>query len=313
MTCTSLRLMLCAAALGLQQIASAAGTVYNVPPNNLAPLFDGVYYEVPAGVRVNVLGSAPVTYANFNVEGGELYYDTPGDTFSGPQGFAVSNGGYVEFTDGFSANLQVTAGGAGKVLGGVVPNVIVNEGQLDILGVQQMWLTHVQGSVNLSGGQVQILDLGDYGFGVPVTHPAILNQSGGDLGAQFFRVFDGGVANISGGSFGPASSPGSITVVGAGGVINLIVASMQIDGVPLSGLTPNVATELLDRDVNLTGLLSNGDPFAFRVTSDFDVGMLIVEPGGKLVVTPAVPEPTALMLVMAGAAIAPLRRNRTAP
>lgn len=313
MTRTSLRVLLCAAAaLSLQQVASAAGTVYNVPPNSLAPLFDGNAYRIPTGVRVNVLAAAPVEYSNFYVEGGELYYNTPGVSFPGPHGIGVSAGGYVEFADGFSENLQVTTGGVGKVLGGVVPNALVNAGQLDILGVQQMWLIHLQGNVNLSGGHVQILDLGDFGYGVPITQPAILNQTGGAIGEQFFRVFDGGVANISGGSFGPASSTGSIAVVGSGGVVNLIVASMEVDGMPLSGLSPDVAIELTDREVNLTGMLANGDPFDLRVTTNFNVGTLIVESGGKLMVTLAVPEPTTLLLAVACATAVSLRGRQPA-
>jgi hypothetical protein len=310
MTRTSLLTLLCvAAALGFQRFASAAGTVYNVPPNSLAPLYDGNAYRLPEGVRVNVLAAEPVAYSNFYVEGGELYYDTPGGSFLGPHGIGVSGGGSIEFHDGFSENLQITAGGVGKVLGGFIPNALVNEGHLDILGVEYMWLTHLQGSVNLSAGQVPILDLGEFGFGVPITQPAILNQTGGVLGEDFFRVFDGGVANISGGSFGPASSSGSIAVVGSGGVVNLIVASMEVDGMPLSGLSPDVATELTDRDVDVSGLLASGDPFAFRITTDFNVGTLIVEPGGQLMITLAIPEPTTLVIAVTCATVASLRRR----
>jgi hypothetical protein len=306
-------LILCAAALlGHQQMVSAAGTVYNVPPNSLAPLFDGFGYQIPAGVRVNVYAAAPAAYANFFVDGGELYYNTPGVLPPGPSGIDVSGGGYVEFAAGFSDFLQVSAGGVGKVLDGLIPNAVVNNGRLDILGVQQMWLTHLQGNVNLSGGQVQTLDLGDLGFGPPTTQPAILNQTGGALGGDFFRVYNGGVANISGGSFGPASSLGSTAYVGSGGIVNLIVASMEIDGTPFSGLSPEIAVELTDRNVNVTGVLASGDPFAFRVGTDFDFGTLVMEPGGKLTVTLAIPEPaTALLMgiLTAGAVLGRRRRG----
>lgn len=246
---------------------------------------------------MNVYAAAPAAYANFFVDGGELYYNTPGVLPPGPSGIEVSGGGYVEFAAGFSDFLQVSAGGVGKVLDGLIPNVVVNDGHLDILGVQQMWLTHLQGTANLSGGNVQVLDLGDPGFGIPIAQSAILNQTGGALGGEFFRVYSGGVANISGGSFGPASSSGSIAAVAAGGVVNLIVASMEIDGTPLSGLSPDAAVELLARNVNVTGVLASGDPFAFRVGTDFDIGTLIMQPGGKLLVTLAIPEPTAVSLV----------------
>jgi hypothetical protein len=312
MICTSLRLLLWAiGSLYLQQAATAAGTVYNVPPNSLAPLFDGIYYQVPAGVRVNVTAAAPVASANFNVAGGELYYNAPEVSTPGPFGIGVSNGGYVEFAAGLTDNLYVTAGGSGKVLDGIIPYTLVNDGQLDILGVQHMWLLLLQGNSNLSGGRVQVLDLGDVGAEPPTSGPAILNQTGGVLGEEFFRIYKGGVANISGGSFGPTSSVGSIAAVAAGGVVNLIVASMEIDGTPLSGLSPDATVELLDRNVNVTGVLASGDPFAFRVGTDFDFGTLVMEPGGKLLITLAIPEPTAVSLMgilMIGAVLGRRRR-----
>jgi hypothetical protein len=176
----------------------------------------------------------------------------------------------------------------------------VNEGQLDIEGVAGLFLINLQGEANLFGGQVNTFDLGYDGLNGPPPQsaaPAILNQMGGELGEHFFRVHDGGIANISGGQFGPLLWEYSTSVVRDGGVVNLFVKSFEVDGMPLSGLLNGTAVELFDRDVQVSGLLANGDPFDFQLTSAVDNGVLAVEPGGKLLVTLAIPEPTAVSLV----------------
>ena len=108
-------------------------------------------------------------------------------------------------------------------------------------------------TVNISGGEVGAVFDAEAG--------SQINISGGVVGSAF-NAESGSEVNISGGTFG------SNFDAFADSVINLFGSNFVLDGVPLDGgLTTNSAFTVLDRDVILSGLLADGSPFSFDLTS----------------------------------------------
>ena len=102
--------------------------------------------------------------------------------------------------------------------------------------------------VNISGGTVD--DFFDACSG------SVVNISGGTIGSGFDVQFDS-VVNISGGVFGDDFD------VFPGGAVNIRGREFSIDGMLLSTLQLGQAFTITDREVTLSGVLTDGESFSF--------------------------------------------------
>ena len=104
-------------------------------------------------------------------------------------------------------------------------------------------------TLNISGGTL--------GNGIDVARGGVVNVTGGSVGAHF-NVLENSTANISGGTFG------SFFEAFSGSTINLFGPQFVLDGTDITDtLVPGVPWTVDARDVNLTGILSDGSPFSF--------------------------------------------------
>ena len=80
---------------------------------------------------------------------------------------------------------------------------------------------------------------------------------GGRFGLGGFFIFDGAVVNVAGSDVDRQSVQAF-----PGGTYNLFGSDFAIDGQPITGLTPGQAFEIIDRNVTLTGILTDGEPIS---------------------------------------------------
>jgi hypothetical protein len=134
--------------------------------------------------------------------------------------------------------------------------------------------------VSLSGGSIGTLPV------VPISayaHPSyiggLLNMSDGTIGNRLFAL-DGSVVSIAGGEVerGISASVGSTVNVSGGkftggfwananSTVNLFGSEFLINGEPILGLTSWESSTIQQRDVILSGALSDGSPFSFDLNS----------------------------------------------
>ena len=113
---------------------------------------------------------------------------------------------------------------------------------------------------------------------IPILRSEV-NISGGtiDLG---FNANSGTVVNISGGTIGDSFHAFDNSEV------NLIGSDFALDGAPLDdSLTTNDAFTIVDRDVTLTGIFTDGSPFSFDLNSADTNGEEFFSPTATLTVT----------------------------
>ena len=107
-------------------------------------------------------------------------------------------------------------------------------------------------TLDLSGGEIE-------SFG-------IFNGSTADVFSgtitRFPDILNGGVARIYGGDV-------SFLRVFGGGEAHLFGSQFAINGQLITGLTPNEAREITNRNVTLSGILSDGSPFSFDLNTNF--------------------------------------------
>ncbi|MEO0514749.1 MAG: PEP-CTERM sorting domain-containing protein [Planctomycetota bacterium] len=202
-----------------------------------------------------------------------------------------------------------------------------------------------RGTVNISGGTTRGFIFGEQ---IKVFRGGILNQTAGQVrdaaayeggvvnvtggvsqGVSSLFAREGGEVNISGGSltFNPgqnvllAGEGGVVNIRGgqlgdgvhaeAGGTLNLFGLSFAINGVLIEELVLDTAFVVSDRDVELSGVLENGDSFSFSLNSNrIELGTDYFDEGSTLSVT-LVPEPAALPILALATWFAAFRRKRT--
>ena len=184
-------------------------------------------------------------------------------------------------------------------------------------------ITLARSTMNLAGGRFDGLSF-TFGPGVKVLDDSVLNVTGGDRlpglfaynggvinyfgsdddGPLAIRAEDGGTVNIFGGEIGERSpSLGGGPAAFDNGIFNIYGSSFHLDGVPISELNSNGMFEISDRDVLLTGFLSDGTLLELDVSS-------VSFPAGSEVNVILVPEPlSACLLILYGCAYAAPRRN----
>jgi len=207
------------------------------------------------------------------------------------QTLTLEAGGSLDFVDNYAV-VEATLNVEGGVLGDSVE-------------------TH-NSLVNVSGGVVG--DLFDAGPGTEV------NLSGGTVGSGF-DAFEGSEVNITGGTFGVDfdAGPGS-TVNISGGImgfnfdafpnsqVNIFGRGILIEGEPLEGLVLGQPFTITDRNVTLSGLLADGEPFTLELNSsnetfdvdDFGLGIIFdgddyFDPDATLTVTLVSPDPNVVL------------------
>lgn len=122
-------------------------------------------------------------------------------------------------------------------------------------------------SLNISGGTTESAIAEGNG---------VVNISNGQVG----RVFTSGTVNISGGTL-----QGTFQAV-SGSVVNVSGSEFSIDGTPLNNLQPGQPFTISDRDVVLSGILADGEPFSLDLVSEFPInGGSVFLPNATLNVT----------------------------
>ena len=203
----------------------------------------------------------------------------------------VAQSSEVNISDGFVGFLfQATQGSVVNLSGGSISELFVaNSGsEVNISGGNVSCAFEVSNSVvNISGGTV--------GFGFLAESDSVVNISGGSIetftaSSRFFP--SNVVVNISGGTFGGPTFGGGFNdafVANSGSEVNVSGSEFFIDGVELDTLQLDQAFTITDRDVTLSGLLADGEPFSFDLNSVLSSGSDFFDPTVAVTVTLVAP------------------------
>ena len=212
---------------------------------------------VPQAVQAQVFDSGPSPSSSF-----AIVINLPGDemVITGDEDESV--GGSGETTQ-----LNVSAGMVGRsFFAGFNSEVNISGGSVEDL------FTAFSGSeVNISGGT-----LGNF---FDAFSGSQVNISGGTVG-DFFDAFSGSQVNISGGTVGDffdANSGSEVNISGgtvgdffdanSGSEVNILGSAFSINGEPLNMLQAGQPFTITGRDVTLSGVLADGEPFSFDLNS----------------------------------------------
>lgn len=135
--------------------------------------------------------------------------------------------------------------------------------QIDFGGVFNMSGGTVGDHMSMSGTNVfALVDIsgGTIGDSLSVRSNSVVSISGGAIGNRFIAN-SGSVVNISGGTMG-----NNVRAV-SGSEVNISGGEFSIDGVVLDTLQFGQAFTVTDRDVTLSGVLDDGEPFSFDLNS----------------------------------------------
>ena len=214
-----------------------------------------------------------------------------------PDGAVINlNGGSIasgtvfsaaDFPNGTTLNINDGAVGLG---------VVINNSTINIAGGQV-----ALGASNLSEGvnnfsNIVTITGGDVGGFFQLRGNSTLELSAGTIesfgtlpdatatvtGGTFTLVDNNGVLSISGGDFNTFRSFGNSTV-------DLFGTDFAIDGQPITNLTLDEAFEITQRNVTLTGTLSDGSTFSNFLDSSTPVGNLDFGPFATVADLEAVP------------------------
>ena len=236
--------------------------------------------------------------------------------------------------------------GAGEFPSGVTLNI--NDGIVG-LGVEIN-----NSTINIAGGQVALgasnLSEGVNNFNNTIT------VTGGDVGGFFqlrngstlelvdgtiesFGILGNSSATVTGGAFTLVDNNDILNIFGGNftsfrtfltSSVNLFGTEFAIDDVPISSLSPDVAFEILDRNVTLSGTLSDGSTFTNFLDSQTDIddldfgpfdsledlqsvpGFALSSPDATITVTLVqnVPEPSSFVLFSLASCVFLGRRRR---
>ena len=155
-----------------------------------------------------------------------------------------------------------------------------------------------------AGSEVNI-NGGDLGNNFTANSGSEVNIGGGSVGFNF-DVFEGSVVNISGGTFGNTFDAFS------GSTVNFSGSEFFIEGVALDTLAIAQAFTITQRDIELSGLLADGEPFSFNLNSNDSISGDFFSPEATVTVTlfSSVPEPSSGALITTVVAIGFIRRRR---
>ena len=200
----------------------------------------------------------------------------PGQTIDSasvvPDGAVINlNGGSIaddtDFTGAGFPNgitLNVNSGTVGLDVDISNSNINIDGGTVALLATDI-----VEGVNNINNNTITITG-GNVGSFFQVRGNSTLELSGGSLEA--FGIIGGGATGVvTGGSFNLCDISGPLDISGgdfntfrvfSGGAVNLFGTDFAIDGVPISDLVLNQQTIITDRNVTLSGTLSDGSTFS---------------------------------------------------
>ena len=203
------------------------------------------------------------------------------------------NGGAIDVVfDAFSGSVVTMTGGT---MGGVAE--ITNGSIFNLSGgsIDNGFQAHAGGTMNISGGSI--------GRAFKAYSGSLVNISGGSVGEEY-DAFGGSTTNISGGMVGDKFSAGFNSIV------NLIGTEFVLNGIPITeSLTPGIPLTIEDRNVTLSGLLSDGSPFSFFLDSSFTPSGDSFSSGALVTVT-QIPEPCTIMLCGIASILTLIGRSR---
>ena len=186
--------------------------------------------------------------AVINLNGGSIADDTD---------FTVAN-----FPNGITLN--VNAGTVGLDIDISNSNINISGGEVALTATDI-----VEGVNNINNNTVTITG-GDVGSFFQIRGNSTLELSGGSL--EGFGIIGGAASGVvTGGSFNITDVSGPLDISGgdfntfrvfSGGSVNLFGTDFAIDGVPITGLTLGQQFVVTDRNVTLSGTLSDGSTFS---------------------------------------------------
>ena len=186
--------------------------------------------------------------AVINLNGGSIADDTDFTATNFPNGITLNvNAGTVGLdVDISNSNINIAGGQVALTATDIVEGVNnIDNNTITITGGDVGSFFQVRGNstLELSGGSLE-------GFGI------IGSSASGVVTGGSFNITDvSGPLDISGGDFNTFR-------VFSGGSVNLFGTDFAIDGVPITGLTLGQQFIVLDRNVTLSGTLSDGSTFS---------------------------------------------------
>ena len=221
------------------------GTTLNLfAGGTIGPVFD-------AGLR-----DRTTTNVTVNIHGGTI-----GHNFDANSGSTVNFlGGTVAVDHSFQAN-------EGSVVN-ISSGTITGNPSTDLDGLEARG-----GTINVSGGLVNAVHAIGNGSVVNITGGSV-GSAGASSAGSVLHITGGSLTrSISGGSSGTVNISGGTTdgtlVFQTGAIMNLFGTNFELNGLPIPGLTPNEAFTVTDRNVTLSGLLTDGSPFSFDLNTDY--------------------------------------------
>ena len=255
-----------------------------------------------ANIEVNIRGGT--IGVGFQANAGSIVNISGGEVGSS---FDANSGSVINIDAGvLGSSFDANSGSIVNLHGGEIGFLSnANTGSLvNISGgsVGDTFSAHSGSLVNIRGGVV--------GSGFDALPGSVVNISGGTIGDRF-DALPGSVVNIRGGTFGDDFDVfGEDVQQGLpGSEVSFFGRAFELGGVPLVGLVPGNALTIPDRDVTLSGILTDGSPFSFELNSL----NVFPDPGfatsATLTVT-LVPEPSGLVTIVVALALVRLSRER---
>ena len=248
----------CMASLGL--LFSPALAQVNGPGPSPSSAFDNILNlpgdeETITGVEFESIGAVQGQTTQLNVSDNGFV----GSVFNANSGSEVNvNGGTLSYSFRANSGSEVNISG-----GTVLDDFQASSGSV----------------VNITGGTV-----GDFipGIGTFALFSAnsgsVVNIGGGTIG-DAFTAAAGSEVNISGGSIGNDFN------ARFGSTVSIEGSAFSIDGSPLNTLQVGQTMIITDREVTLSGVLADGEPFSFDLNVAESFGLDFFSPDASLSVT----------------------------
>jgi hypothetical protein len=286
------------------------GSESNIEVNFFLGSFINSGFKANRGSTVNIFGGD--IRENFIANGGtvHLHDGVVGDNFTADAGVVNFYGGTV------GQNLQARGSSTVNMRGSSIRNgVTVHSGST--VNISAGW---IDGALSVNGGTVNIsggfLNSGAEIFGGTV------NLTGGEfLGAEL-KAWSGSTINITAGTSGPrirAEYGSTVNITGGsitsgfgaldGSTVNLFGSAFFLNGVRLTNLSFTEAFTITDRNVELSGTLADGSPFALMLNSSRSGFSEPIFQTGATVTLTLVPAPGSAVLLAAASMFAARRRR----
>lgn len=286
---------------GLDTLGTSTGV--NIPPDSrlTVTLTDGTVRTF-GSTRLDLIADGTLNLIRAPIPTAKDVVNVPVDP--APRGLRIgqalnlSDGGILrsDFTTGIGSTVNIDGGEVGDRFTAEINSTVNISGGI----VGNSFNAFSGSTVNISGGSIGVVSsVLDKSF--IANSGSTVNISGGVIGTKF-KASSGSIVNILGGNIGNAF------VAFPDSTVNLTGSSFILDGVDLTaGLTPDELFTITDRNVRLEGMLADGSPFSFNLSSNGNFNADFFHTTATLTVT-LVPEPGALALLGVGG-LAILRRR----